>query len=60
MLTNTDDVEEGRWMNNLGKVVKYWVRNDSNGVHCRDYLLTILKECGLLFFFFKQKTAYEI
>src|SRR5438270_238874 len=48
ILSNTDALDEEKWLNMLGTFVKDWFRYDSHFVHGRDSLVDILKERGLL------------
>src|SRR5699024_6699454 len=48
ILSNTDALDEEKWLNMLGTFVKDWFRFDSHFVHGRDSLVDILKERGLL------------
>ena len=54
ILSKTDALDEEKWLNMLGTFVKDWFRYESHFVHGRDSLVDVL------FFFFKQKTAYEV
>src|SRR5258705_13492161 len=48
ILSKTDALDEGKWLNMLGTFVKDWFRYESDFVHGRDSLVDILKERGLL------------
>src|SRR5437870_3106424 len=48
ILSNTDALDEEKWLNMLGTFVKDWFRYESHFVHGRDSLVDILKERGLL------------
>src|SRR5699024_4902192 len=48
ILSNTDALDEEKWLNLVGTVVKDCVRYESHFVHGRDSLVDILKERGLL------------
>src|SRR5690606_39337235 len=48
VLSKTDALDEGKWLNMLGTFVKDWFRYESHFVHGRDSLVDILKERGLL------------
>src|SRR5205823_6601039 len=47
-LSNTDALDEEKWLNMLGTFVKDWFRYESHFVHGRDSLVGSLKERGLL------------
>src|SRR2546430_2374945 len=48
ILSQTDALDEEKWLNMLGTFVKDWFRYESHFVHGRDSLVDILKERGLL------------
>src|SRR5690625_2015568 len=49
ILSSTDALDEEKWLNMLGTVVKDWVRYESHFAHGRASLVDILKERGLLY-----------
>src|SRR2546422_8930079 len=48
ILSKTDALDEEKWVNMLGTVVKDWFRYESHFGYGRDSLVDILKESGLL------------
>src|SRR2546427_12890114 len=48
ILSKADALDEEKWLNMLGTVVKDWFRYESHFVHGRDSRVDILKERGLL------------
>src|SRR5712675_1341384 len=48
ILSETDALDEEKWLNMLGTFVKDWFRYESHFVHGRDSLVDMLKERGLL------------
>src|SRR5205809_7542315 len=48
ILSNTDALDEEKWLTMLGTFVKDWFRYASHSVHGSDPLVDILKERGLL------------
>src|SRR5205085_8936403 len=48
ILSKTDALDEEKWLNMLGTLVKDWFRYESPFVHGRDSLVDILKETGIL------------
>src|SRR5260221_13837230 len=48
ILSETDALDEQKWLNMLGTFVKDWFRYESHFVHGRDSLVDILIERGLL------------
>src|SRR5438105_4513491 len=55
MLSKTDALDEEKWINMLGTLVKDLFRYESHFVHGRDFLVDILKERGLLSFFYQAE-----
>src|SRR6266480_7558109 len=60
ILSKTDALDEEKWLNMLGTFVKDWFRYDSHFVHGRDSLVDILKERGLLSFFFADPATTDM
>src|SRR5207245_11245472 len=48
ILSKTDALDEEKWRNMLGTLVKDWFRYESHFVHGRDSLVDILEVRGLL------------
>src|SRR5215813_646149 len=48
ILSNTDALDEEKWLTLLGTLVKAWFRYEPHFVHGRDSRVDILKERGLL------------
>src|SRR3989442_13539954 len=48
ILSKTVALDEEKWLNMLGTLVKDWFRYESHSVHARVSLVDILKERGLL------------
>src|SRR5690348_18102780 len=58
ILSKADALDEEKWLNMLGTFVKDWFRYESHCVHGRDSLVDILKERGLLSFFFSSRRRH--
>src|SRR5262249_15321125 len=48
ILSETEPLDDAKWLNMIGTFVKDWFRYESHFVHGRDSLVDILKERGLL------------
>src|SRR5205807_10354773 len=48
ILSESDAMDEEKWLNMIGTFVRDWFRYESHFVHGRDSLVDILKERGLL------------
>src|SRR5439155_20417472 len=59
ILSNTDALDEEKWLNMLGTFVKDWFRYESHFVHGRDSLVYILKERRLISTLFPYTTLFR-
>src|SRR5262249_15312645 len=48
ILSKTDALDEGKWLNRPGTFVKGWFRYHSHFVHVKQSIVQVLKEKGLL------------